>query len=118
MSAEAKTKSRVAPRPVFCVIEQAYRNRAVTEEVCEGRFTHIGITLELGVEPDWLACDLPADEEWRIEWRKFYYELDLAQAFRETGDYKHLRTWEQLVRTWIGQVPIGLDTSDVTGRRI
>jgi uncharacterized heparinase superfamily protein len=111
-------KSRMAPRPVFCVIEKSYRNRAVAEEVCAGRFTHIGITLELGVEPDWLARDLPADEEWRIEWSKFYYGLDLGHAFRETGDYKYLRSWERLVSTWIDQVPVGLDSSDVTGRRI
>ena len=114
----AEIKSRVTPRPVFCVIEKSYRNRAVAEEVCAGRFTHIGITLELGVEPDWLARDLTADEEWRIEWSKFYYGLDLGQALRETGDHKYLRCWEQLVRAWIDQVPTGLDTSDVTGRRI
>ena len=111
-------KSRMAPRPVFCVIEQSYRNRAVAEDACAGRFTHIGITLELGVEPDWLSRDLPADEEWRIEWSKFYYGLDLAQALRETGDHKYLRSWERLVRSWIDQVPVGLDTSDVTGRRV
>ena len=118
MIAEAEMKTRVAPRPVFCVIEQAYRDRAVAEEVCAGRFTHMGITLELGVEPDWLSGDLPQDEEWRIEWSKFYYGLDLAQAFRETGDHKYLRSWEKLVRSWIRQVPVGLDTSDVTGRRM
>ncbi|HEX5733908.1 MAG TPA: alginate lyase family protein [Blastocatellia bacterium] len=114
----AEIKSRMTPRPVFCVIEKAYRNRDVAEEVCAGRFTHIGITLELGVEPDWMARDLPADEEWRIEWSKFYYGLDLGHALRETGDHKYLRSWERLVRTWIDQVPVGFDTSDVTGRRV
>jgi hypothetical protein len=61
--AEAEIKSRMAPRPVFCVTEQAYRNRAVADEACAGRFTHVGITLELGVEPNWLSDDLPVDEE-------------------------------------------------------
>ena len=119
--AEIKTAEitpRVAPRPVFCVIEKSYRNMAVAEEVCAGRFTHVGISLDLGVEPDWMARDLPADEEWRIEWSKFYYGLDLGHAFRETGDHKYLRSWERLVSAWIDQVPIGLDTSDVTGRRV
>ena len=31
------------------------------------------------------APTLPADEEWRIEWVKFYYGLDLAHAYRVTG---------------------------------
>jgi hypothetical protein len=118
MIAQSKAQPRVAPRPVFCVIEQAYGNRAVAEEVCAGRFTHISQTLDLGVEPDWLSSDLPADEEWRIEWSKFYYGLDLAQAFRETGDQKYRRTWELLVQSWIRQVPVGFDSSDVSARRV
>ena len=48
-----------------------------------GRFTCAGETRELGTEPDWLGADLPADEEWRIEWVKFYYGLDLAHAYRD-----------------------------------
>jgi heparinase II/III-like protein len=118
MIAKAEIKALITPRPVFCVIEPAYRDRTVAEEVCAGRFTHAGITLELGVEPAWLCDDLPADEEWRIEWSKFYYGLNLAQAFRETGEQKYLRSWEKLVRSWIRRVPVGFDSSDVTGRRI
>ena len=72
---------RVRPRPVFCVIDGAYRNRAVADEVSRGLFTHAGTTLELGLEPDWLGAQLPADEEWRIEWVKFYYGLDLGHAY-------------------------------------
>ncbi|HVF92014.1 MAG TPA: alginate lyase family protein [Blastocatellia bacterium] len=118
MIAEAHVKPRTGPRPVFCVIEQAYRSRAVAEELCAGRFTHVGVTLELGLEPNWLAGGLSIDEEWRIEWSKFYYGLDLARAFRETGDLKYSRAWERLVQSWIRQVPVGYDTSDVTGRRV
>ena len=118
MIAGAETRTCTRPRPVFCVIEHAYRSRAVADEVCAGAFTHTGITLELGVEPNWLGDNLPADEEWRIEWSKFYYGLDLAQAFRETGDQKYLGSWERLVRSWIRQVPVGFDPTDVTGRRV
>ena len=56
-----------------------------------------GETRELGLEPDWLHADLPEDEEWRIDWVKFYYGLDLADAYRSTGDARYLRAWEQLV---------------------
>jgi Heparinase II/III-like protein/Heparinase II/III N-terminus len=110
--------TQITPRPVFCVIEHAYRNLALAEDVCAGRFTHAGITLELGTEPDWLTAGLSEDEEWRIEWSKFYYGLDLASAYAETGDSKFLRTWERLVQSWIRQVGIDSDPTDVIGRRI
>lgn len=108
----------VKPRPVFCIVEHAYRNLATAEAASNGRFTHAGLTLSLGVEPDWLATEFPLDAEWRIEWSKFYYGLDLAFAFRETGDDKYLRAWERLVLSWIRQVPVDFDSSDVAGRRI
>lgn len=118
MMAEARVKTGAAPRPVFCVIESAYRNRAVADEVAAGRFAQAGVTVELGIEPDWLGAELPEDEEWRIEWSKFYYGLNLAHAFCETGDHRYLRAWESLVASWISQVPVGCDSSDVAGRRI
>jgi len=112
------TRPRVRPRPVFCVVADAYRDLAVAEEVCAGRFTHAGLTLELGLEPDWTGAALPEDAEWRIEWSKFYYGLDLAHAYRETGDPRFPVAWGRLVRSWIRQVPVGFDTSDVSARRI
>jgi Heparinase II/III-like protein/Heparinase II/III N-terminus len=111
-------QTQIKPRPVFCIVERAYRSRAVAGAVSAGRFTHAGITLHMGCEPDWLTADLPSDEEWRIEWSKFYYGLDLAFAYRETGDDEYLRAWERLVLSWIRQVPVDFDSSDVAGRRI
>ncbi|MGB7923702.1 MAG: alginate lyase family protein [Pyrinomonadaceae bacterium] len=116
MTTTAQTEIR--PRPVFCIVEHAYRKLAVSEAVCAGRFTHAGLTLDLGTQPDWLMADFPADAEWRIEWSKFYYGLDLAFAYGKTGDLKFLRAWERLVLSWIGQVPVEFDASDVTARRI
>jgi hypothetical protein len=110
--------SALVPRPVFCVIEGAYRNRTVAEEVSRGVFAHQGVALDLGVEPDWLGAALPADREWQLEWVKFYYGLDLAWAGRESGERRFQWAWERLVRSWIRQVPVTLDTSDVIGRRI
>ena len=107
-----------APRPIFCALENAYRDRGVADAVCAGRFTNTGLTLELGPDPDWLTDALPEDKEWRIEWSKFYYGLDLAAAFGETGDVRYLETWCRLVRSWIARVPVGHDRSDVTGRRL
>jgi hypothetical protein len=122
MSARAQVqvtdaKEIIRLRPLFCPIEQACCSRALAEDVCAGRFTHVGITLELGLDPDWLAAGAE-DEEWGIEWRKFYYGLDLAQAYVETADDRFLRAWERLVDSWIEQVPVDLELSDVSGRRI
>ena len=117
-ASSAVKRPRIRPRPVFCVVADVYRDRAVAEAVCAGRFTHAGLTLELGSEPEWLASRFPPDAEWRIEWSKFYYGLDLAHAYRETVDARFPLAWERLVRSWIRQVPVGFDTSDVSARRI
>jgi hypothetical protein len=103
---------------VFCITADVHNNRAIAEEVCAGRFTHAGTTLDLGTEPDWLGADLPADEEWRIEWTKFYYGLDLANAYRDRREPRYLRTWQRLVGSWLRQVDVGLDESDVAARRM
>lgn len=111
-------QNQILPRSVFCITRDAHNDRSVADDVRKGRFTHTEITLELGTEPDWLTADLPADDEWRIDWTKFYYGLDLANAFVETGDVGYLHAWECLVDSWIRQVPVGSDPSDVAARRM
>jgi len=108
----------VTPRQVFCVIEHKHRNREIAEGVCAGRFHIQGISLDLGLTPDWTGADLPADKEWRLEWSKFYYALDLAWAFRESGDLRFPHAFEQLVSSWIDRVPVDFDSTDVIARRI
>ena len=114
----ATARGPIVPRPVYCVIAGEHHDLAVAEAVSAGVFTHCGLTLDLGPEPDWLGADLPEDKEWRIEWTKFYYGLDLAHAFTVTGERRFLRAWERLVRSFARQVPVGTDTSDVTARRV
>lgn len=109
---------QIVPRPVYCVTGDVHNDPSVAKAVRDGRFTHIGITVDLGSEPDWLTADLPADDEWRIEWSKFYYGLDLANTFVATGDADYLHTWERLVGSWIQQVPADLDPTDVAARRV
>jgi hypothetical protein len=105
-------------RQVFCVIKNAYRDLSVADDVCEGKFTNAGLTLRLGTQPDWLQAALPDDEEWKIEWYKFYYGLNLAHAYAATRNDKYRETWQMLVQSWIAQVPAGCDSSDVAARRI
>jgi heparinase II/III-like protein len=107
-----------APRRVFCVSEHRYRSRPIADEVVKGRFLIQGRKLDLGVEPDWLGASLPGDREWRLEWSKFYYGLDLAAAAEETRDARYAHAWQRLVLSWIAQVPVDADPCDVIGRRI
>ena len=109
---------RQSPRPVFCVIAREYRSLQTADDAVRGRFSIQGTTLDLGVEPDWLDAPVPPDREWRLEWSKFYCGLDLAWAYRRTGDPRYLETWERLVGSWIARVPPGSDSSDVIGRRV
>jgi hypothetical protein len=103
---------------LLCPIEHEHRDLALAEAVTRGVFTCAGVTRELGVEPDWLGAELPPDEEWRIEWVKFYYGLDLAWAHRSTGEPRFREAWERLVGSFIAQVPPDADPSEVTARRI
>ncbi|HEX5621997.1 MAG TPA: alginate lyase family protein [Solirubrobacteraceae bacterium] len=112
------TAQIAAPNPVLCVTAHEHRDRDRAEAVAAGRFTHNGETRELGTEPDWLHADLPADEEWRIDWVKFAYGLDLAHAYRTTGEERFKTTWERLVGSYIKTVPADHDAAEVTARRI
>jgi heparinase II/III-like protein len=116
MTAHASTQIR--PRPLFCVIEHAYRDRRIAEDVCAGKFTENGVTLDLGLDPNWLLAGLSHDEEWQIAWIKFYFGLDLAAAYAETGEARFQHAWEKLVASWIRQVPVEFGPTDAIGRRI
>jgi hypothetical protein len=116
MTTHASTQIR--PRPLFCVIEHAYRDRKIAEDVCAGKFTENGVTLELGLDPSWLVAGLPHDEEWQIAWIKFYFGLDLAAAFIETCEARFQHAWEKLVASWIRQVPVDFGPTDAIARRI
>lgn len=105
-------------RPVVCVIDHLHRERAVADDARHGAFTHAGVRLVLGPTPDWLRDGLADDEEWRIEWVKFYEGLDLAHAFATTGDRSYVDAWQRLVLAFAEQVPVGHDSSDVSARRI
>jgi hypothetical protein len=107
----------VLQRRVICVIDSDHRDLSVAAAACQGRFTHAGTTLSLGLTPDWANDGLADDEEWRIEWVKFYEGLDLAHAYL-TEPGPQLRVWETLVSRFCAQVPVGADTSDVSARRL
>ena len=105
------------PRPLFCPIWHLHPGLDVAGDVCAGIFEHGGHRLALGIPPDWNG-PLPSDEEWGIEWSKFYFGLELAQAFARTLNRRYLAAWQLLVDSWIDQDPKRFRTSDVTARRL
>lgn len=106
------------PGAVFCVHDRAHRDRRVADAVLQGIVTVAGVTVPVGVEPDWTANPHPSDGEWRADWVKFYYGLDLAHAFAETGDRRYVTCWERLVASYMAQRPPGADRTEVIARRV
>jgi uncharacterized heparinase superfamily protein len=96
---------------VLCVTEHEHRSRAIADGVRAGRFTIAGETRTLGTDPDWHSPALPGDVEWRIEWVKFAWGLDLAHA-------GYQRPWEELTASWIRRCEPDEDAAEVTARRI
>jgi len=103
---------------ILCVTEHEHRSREIADDVLEGRFTVAGETRTLGTDPDWLGASLPEDEEWRIEWVKFAWGLDLAHAAEETRDPAYAAAWHRLTADHAHQVPPDADAPEVTARRI
>jgi uncharacterized heparinase superfamily protein len=108
---------RTATR-ILCVTEHEHRSRAIADDVLRGRFTVAGETRALGTHPDWQRADLPEDDEWRIEWVKFAWGLDLAHAAELTGDPAYRAAWERLSASHARQVAPDADAAEVTARRI
>jgi hypothetical protein len=103
---------------VFCPIEAQHRDLHVARDAISGRFRNAGVTLDLGQPPDWQHGGLADDEEWHIEWSKFYFGLDLAHAFSVTEDRSYLDAWQGLVASWIDQREPDCDPPEVTARRV
>lgn len=112
------TTLSVAPRPVFNVIDHAHRDLQVANDIVRGRFTVAGVTHDLGCPPDWRLDPHPSDKEWRVEWVKCSFGLDLAHAHVVTGDRRYLATWACLVESFIGQRKPGSDDPEVVARRV
>lgn len=120
MSGSAGTSAVRGVRPcqVFCPIEAQHRDLRVARDAISGRFRYAGVTLDLGQPPDWQHGGLADDEEWHIEWSKFYFGLDLAHAFSVTADPTYLDAWQGLVASWIDQREPDCDPPEVTARRV
>ena len=105
------------PQRVVCVVDDAGRDLAVADAAAAGRFTHNGVTLDLGEEPDWIRGGLAHDVEWRIEWVKTTRASTSPTPSRSPATAP---TWRRgsgssVVRH---QVPVGFERSEVSARRM
>jgi uncharacterized heparinase superfamily protein len=107
-----------ATRRILCVTEHEHRSRAIADAILRGRFTVAGETRALGPDPDWRSASLPEDEEWRIEWVKFAWGLDLAHAAEQTGDPAYRAAWERLTASHARLIAPDADAAEVTARRV
>ncbi|MET0460837.1 MAG: alginate lyase family protein [Ilumatobacteraceae bacterium] len=118
MSATTDIIGVAGPRTVVCVVDETRRDMATARDAVAGRFTHNGVTLDLGTRPDWRSSGLAHDVEWRTEWAKANEGLDLAHAYGVTGDLRFVSTWQELVTSYVARVPVGHDRSEVSARRM
>jgi hypothetical protein len=89
------------------VTPAALRNAA---HVLDDRFDLLGEEHVLPAGFSWK--DNPsADTEWQIAHHKFYFAVDLVQAWRQTGNRAYLERWVALIDSWLGEMGSGYITS-------
>lgn len=97
-----------APRPARHPALPAPAPEQLTnaDEVLAGRFRLIGESYRLGQGFSW--ADNPSrDKEWQIAHHKFYFAVDLAQAWRSRRDRRYLEAWSQLIGSWLREMGSG-----------
>ena len=81
---------------------------ARADEVAEGRFTFVGHTEALG-EPEWTGRRV--SHLWSYHLHYFAYGVDLAWAWRLTGEARYARRFEALAGSWLRRAPRGAATA-------
>lgn len=76
------------------------------DRVCRGRFEIVGEDHFLPPGFSW-KTNPSADKEWQIAHHKFYFAVDLAHAYRASGDPKYLRRWVELIDSWLAEMGSG-----------
>ena len=77
---------------------------ARADEVAEGRFTFVGRTETLG-EPEWTRRRV--SHLWSYHLHYFAFGVDLAWAWRLTGEARYARRFEALAGGWLAACPPG-----------
>ena len=80
---------------------------AAARDALAGRFSMLGETRELGVPVAWDRPDLMQALLWKTHLHEFPFALDLALAFRATGDARFRSGLLDLIDSWAAAEPIG-----------
>jgi len=83
---------------------------AAADAALAGRFTAVGETFDLGRVFSW-EHNPSRDKEWLIAHHKFYFAVDLAQAYRATGRPAYLLRWRELIESWLVEMGSGFITA-------
>ncbi|MEY2690125.1 MAG: hypothetical protein RL375_4325 [Pseudomonadota bacterium] len=86
----------------------------------QGTYRLVGVAHRVASDIDWRA-NPSADAEWLIALHKLPMLVDLAQAWRSSGDRRYLDTWAGLAGAWLERMGTGeLSCSDaqVEAKRI
>lgn len=83
---------------------------ARADDALAGTFRHVGESYALGRVFDW-RTNPSRDKEWLIAQHKLYMLLDLAQAFRLTGEPRYVARWVELLDHWMATMPSGFITA-------
>lgn len=92
---------RVPPRPA-----PTSENLCVADQVIAGVFDLVGESYPLGDRFSW-KVNPSRDKEWQIAQHKFYFAVDLVQAYRSTGEVRYLKRWAGLLESWLDEMGTG-----------
>jgi uncharacterized heparinase superfamily protein len=100
------------PRPVQApaIPEAVPGQLANARKVLENIFDLTGEQFQLQPGFSWKHCP-SRDKEWQIAHHKFYFAVDLARAWRETGDPAYLERWRELIASWLDEMGTGFITA-------
>ena len=90
------------------------------EAVLHNRFTYTGETFLFAPGFSWKP-NPSTDKEWQIAFHKHYFLIDLAQAYRHSGDTAYLLCWRDLLGSWMAEMGSGhitLSDAQVEAKRI
>jgi hypothetical protein len=80
------------------------------DRVLSHRFEAVGEEYTLPPGFSW-KFNPSRDKEWQIAHHKFYFAMDLAQAWRATDDPRYLLRWGELLDSWLGEMGSGFITA-------
>lgn len=99
-------------RPACPLPAPAAHNLATADQVLRNCFELVGEAHTLPAQFSWLH-NPSRDSEWQIAQHKFYFAVDLAQAYRHTGNPAYLHKWVALIESWLAEMGSGaITTSD------